>query len=217
MKKMPAPHEKTVGELNDKQADLVSTAREDADRLLRTLNDLLDLARLEQGPSQLQFTKVNPADLTKTALHDTRDLALASNMTLRTEVAPDLPEVHIDRQRIAYVFANLLTNAIKYTPKGGNVLVSAERAQTRSGKPGIRFSVKDSGPGIAPEHQEHIFERFYRISGTNKSGAGLGLSIAREIVVAHQGEIGVISTLGQGSEFFFVLPLVSEQPPPQAH
>ena len=71
--------------------------------------------------------------------------------------------------------------------------------------------MKDQGPGIAPEHQEHIFERFYRVPGTNKTGAGLGLSIAREIVVAHQGEIGVISRPGQGSEFFFVLPLVLEE------
>jgi signal transduction histidine kinase len=70
----------------------------------------------------------------------------------------------------------------------------------------VRFSVRDKGPGISPEHQEHIFERFYRVSGSKKSGAGLGLSIAREIVAAHQGEIGVISAPGQGSEFFFVLP-----------
>jgi NtrC-family two-component system sensor histidine kinase KinB len=69
--------------------------------------------------------------------------------------------------------------------------------------------VKDQGPGISPEHQEHIFERFYRVPGTNKNGAGLGLSIAREIVVAHRGEIGVLSQPGQGSEFFFVLPVVS--------
>jgi signal transduction histidine kinase len=112
-----------------------------------------------------------------------------------------------------YVITNLIFNAIKYSPKGGEVLVRADLGKTRTAGPGVRFSVKDRGPGIATEHQEHIFERFYRVPGTTKSGAGLGLSIAREVVVVHQGEIGVISHPGQGSEFFFVLPFIAEQAP----
>jgi signal transduction histidine kinase len=75
----------------------------------------------------------------------------------------------------------------------------------------VRFSVRDHGPGISPDHQEHIFERFYRIPGSSQGGAGLGLSIAREVVVAHQGEIGVITPANGGSEFFFVLPFVAEK------
>jgi two-component system, NtrC family, sensor histidine kinase KinB len=199
-------HEKAVGPLNEKQADLVFTAREDADRLLKTLNDLLDLAKLEQGHSPLEFTRVTSTDLVEIAERETREIAHAADVILKTEMAPDLPEVRIDRQRMTYVFTNLIANAVKYSPKGSDILVRAELGQTRSGKPSIRFSVKDQGPGISPEHQEHIFDRFYRVPGTNKSGAGLGLSIAREIVVAHQGEIGVISQPGHGSEFFFVLP-----------
>jgi signal transduction histidine kinase len=113
----------------------------------------------------------------------------------------------VDAQRIAYVFTNFVTNAIKYSPRGTTIFVRAQPGETRTGKPSVRFSVKDQGPGITPEHQEHIFERFYRVPGTNKSGAGLGLSIAREIVVAHGGEIGVISEPGHGCEFFFVIPL----------
>jgi len=205
--------EKTVGPLNDKQADLVATAREDADRLHRTLNDLLDLAKLEQGPSQLELVRLSPVELVEAAEREARETAHGSEITLETEIAPNLPDVRIDRQRLAYVFTNLITNAIKYSPAGGTVLVRAQIGQTRSDKPCVRFSVKDQGPGIAPEHQEHIFERFYRVPGTNKSGAGLGLSIAREIVTAHQGEIGVISKLGEGSEFFFVLPLIPEEKP----
>jgi NtrC-family two-component system sensor histidine kinase KinB len=139
-------------------------------------------------------------------VHNARDMANTGEMILKTEIAPDLPEVRIDRQRIEYVISNLVINAIKYSPRGGEVLVRAGLGQTRSGNPSVRFSVKDQGPGITPEHQEHIFERFYRVPGTNKSGAGLGLSIAREIVMAHQGEIGVISLPGQGSEFFFLIP-----------
>ncbi len=91
------------------------------------------------------------------------------------------------------------------------MLIEARRGQTRDAKPSVRFSVRDQGPGILPEHQEHIFERFYRVPGTNKTGAGLGLSIAREVVVAHGGEIGVISRPGEGSEFFFVLPVAKPE------
>ncbi len=203
--------EKSVGDLNDKQMDLVATAREDADRLLKTLNDLLDLAKLEQGPTQLQMKLVSPPELVATAERATREIAHAAAITLKTEIAPGLPDVRIDPQRMAYVFINLITNAVKYSPRGAVIQLSAQPGQTRSSKPSVRFSVKDQGPGIAPEHQEHVFERFYRVPGTNAHGAGLGLSIAREIVVAHQGEIGVISRPGQGSEFFFVLPLVPEE------
>jgi signal transduction histidine kinase/HAMP domain-containing protein len=198
--------EKTVGPLNEKQHDLVATAREDADRLLRTLNDLLDLARLEQGPALLELQPVSPAKLIENAVHGVREPAHHANITVETEMAPNLPEIRVDQQRIAYVFANLLTNAIKYSPGGSTVKLKAELGQTRSGLKSVRFSVRDEGPGITPEHQEHIFERFYRVPGTNKSGAGLGLSIAREIVVAHGGEIGVLNPEGGGSEFMFVMP-----------
>jgi NtrC-family two-component system sensor histidine kinase KinB len=206
-------HEKTVGELNSKQLDLVETAREDADRLLRTLNDLLDLAKLEQGPSQLHLIPCPPRELAEKAVHDLRELAHASHITLQTEIADNLPSVDVDRQRIAYVFSNFITNAIKYAPEGKVVLVRVELGQDRSEKPSVRFSVRDRGPGISPDHQEHIFERFYRVPGSNKSGAGLGLSIAREIVIAHQGEIGVLSTPGEGTEFFFVLPFIPPDEP----
>jgi NtrC-family two-component system sensor histidine kinase KinB len=205
-------HEKTVGELNAKQSDLVAAAREDADRLLKTLNDLLDLAKLEQGPSQLKPVPVSPASMVETAERAMREIAHAANITLETKVAPNLPKVSVDSQRIAYVFTNLINNAVKYSPAGCRVIITAEEGKTRGSKPGIRFAVRDNGPGITQEHQDHVFKRFYRIAGTNKSGAGLGLSIAREIVEAHQGDIGVVSQPGQGSEFVFTLPLVFEQP-----
>jgi signal transduction histidine kinase len=202
--------EKTVGGLNEKQMDLVSTARQDADRLLRTLNDLLDLAKLEQGPSQLQLARVSPREVVESAVRDAGEVAHAAGVKIETEIAPGLPEVEIDRQRVAYIFSNLITNAIKYGPPGQILRVRAEKGRDRADDARIRFSVRDQGPGIAPEYQEHIFERFYRVPGTEKSGAGLGLSIAREVVVAHQGEIGVITPPEGGSEFFFVLPFVSE-------
>ena len=202
--------EKTVGTLNEKQMDLVATAREDADRLLRTLNDLLDLAKLEQGATQLHLVHVSPREVVEAAVHDTREVAHAAGVTVEIEVAPNLPEVEIDRQRVAYIFSNLISNAIKYGPPGQTVQVKAEMGRDRANNPRVRFSVRDQGPGIAPEYQEHIFERFYRVPGSSQSGVGLGLSIAREVVVAHQGEIGVITPAGGGSEFFFLLPFVKQ-------
>jgi NtrC-family two-component system sensor histidine kinase KinB len=201
--------EKTVGPLNEKQHDLVDTAREDADRLLRTLNDLLDLAKLEQGPTQLDLRRVSPAKLTEGAVYAAREQAAAAHITITSDIAPGLPEIRIDQQRVAYVFANFLTNAIKYSPPSSAIRVEATLGETRARRASVRFSVHDQGSGITPEHQEHVFERFYRVPGTNKSGAGLGLSIAREIVVSHGGEIGVLSTPGEGSEFFFVIPVES--------
>jgi NtrC-family two-component system sensor histidine kinase KinB len=147
-----------------------------------------------------------PTELVESVVREMREIASAAGLTLRAEIAPDLPEVRIDRQRMDYVITNLINNAIKYSPKGGEILVRAEIGKTRTAQPGVRFAVIDHGLGISPEHQEHIFERFYRVPGTAKTGAGLGLSIAREVVAIHQGEIGVISTPGEGSEFFFVLP-----------
>jgi len=206
--------EKTVGPLNDPQLDLVLTARQDADRLLHTLNDLLDLAKLEQGSEQLFLEHVPAAEIVTAALYNSRELAAAAQITLREKIAPALPAVTVDRQRIAYVFANFITNAIKYSPSGSEILVRADLGKTRENRPSVRFSVRDRGPGITPDHQAHIFERFYRVPGTDKAGAGLGLSIAREVVVAHQGEIGVISQPGEGSEFFFMVPI--EPAPAQA-
>ena len=202
--------EKTLGPLNDKQTELIAAAREDADRLLKTLNDLLDLAKLEQGTTPLQMKPATPTELVEAAERANREVVSAAKINLKKEVLPDLPSVTIDPQRMAYVFSNFITNAVKFSPTGTTLLLKAEMGEMRDARKCVRFSVKDEGPGIDLAHQEHVFDRFYRVPGTNKSGAGLGLSIAKEIVVAHHGEIGVISHPGKGSEFFFVLPLSSD-------
>jgi two-component system, NtrC family, sensor histidine kinase KinB len=99
------------------------------------------------------------------------------------------------------VFTNLINNAVKYSPAGKEIVLQAARANDRE----VQFSVSDHGPGVPEDHQDRIFDRFYRVPGQTKTGAGLGLSIAREIVVAHGGRIGVRSRTGGGSEFYFVL------------
>jgi two-component system, NtrC family, sensor histidine kinase KinB len=193
--------EKTVGALTSKQEELLETARTDTERLLRILNDLLDLARLEEGATELHREKVAPAELLQAVMEDTAEKAEAKRLKVNCVVDPDLPPVLVDRQRIGYVFANLLTNAIKHSPAGGEVRLRATRADDQA----IHFTVTDEGAGIPVEYQTRIFDRFFRVPGQTKSGAGLGLSIAREITVAHGGRIGVHSPTGRGASFYVVL------------
>ena len=106
-----------------------------------------------------------------------------------------------DRERVLQIFTNLVGNAVKFTPKGGSITITATAAG-----PAVRFSVKDTGSGIAPENLPHVFDRFWQARARARSGAGLGLAIARGIVEAHGGEIGVESTVGVGTEMYFTLP-----------
>jgi signal transduction histidine kinase len=193
--------EKTVGALTPKQEELLEAARTDTERLLRILNELLDLARLEEGVAELHREKVAPAELLQGVVEETADKAAARNLKIDWAIDPDLPQVLVDRQRIGYVFANLLTNAIKHSPAGGEVRLRATRAEDQA----IQFTVSDDGPGIPPEYQQRIFDRFFRVPGQTRSGAGLGLSIAREIAVAHGGRISVKSAPGHGATFYLEL------------
>jgi signal transduction histidine kinase/HAMP domain-containing protein len=195
-------NESTVGPLNERQAELLTTAMDDSERLLRTLNNLLDLARLEETAAALELESVPAGDLLKTAVSQTRELALANQLKLETDFPPELPSLPVDRQRINHVFTNFITNAIKHSPPGTTVLVRA-RLEDQF----VRVSVIDQGPGVPTEHRPYVFEKFYRVPGQAKSGAGLGLAIAKEIAVAHQGHIGLKSEPGQNTEFFVDLPL----------
>jgi signal transduction histidine kinase len=193
--------EKTVGPLTSQQHDLVSMARTEAERLLGILNDLLDLTRLEDGNARLHKEKVPAATLVRKVTEESRDAVSARNLKLRCAVEPELPEVWVDRQRISHVFTNFISNAVSHSPEGAEILLRA--ARTTEG--GVQFSVIDQGPGIPEEYQVRIFDRFFRVPGQARAGAGLGLSIAREITLAHGGRIGVKSQPGRGSEFFFIL------------
>jgi two-component system, NtrC family, sensor histidine kinase KinB len=196
--------EKTVGALTPKQQELLEAARNDTERLLRILNDLLDVARLEEGVAELPREKVAPAELLQAVVDETADKAAAANLKINCAVDPGLPLVLVDRQRIGYVFANLLTNAIKHSPAGGEVRLRATRGDDHA----IRFTVADDGPGIPPEYHQRIFDRFFRVTGQTRTGAGLGLSIAREIAVAHGGRISVKSAPGRGATFYVELKAV---------
>jgi two-component system, NtrC family, sensor histidine kinase KinB len=194
--------EERIGALNPKQLELLVAAREDSERLLRMINDLLDLARLESGQMRQRLEVVAPGALIDEALPDLRSLAEAHDSRLMADVAPDLPEVAVDSRQIGHVFSNFVSNAARFSKAGEEIVLSVKPVGQA-----VRFSVADHGPGIAKEFQGRVFERFFRIPGTEESnGVGLGLAIAKEIVVSHGGNIGLRSTAGEGSEFYFDLP-----------
>jgi signal transduction histidine kinase len=197
--------EQNLSALSKQQRELLEDARDDADRLLRILETLLDLTRLESGASSLERTEVGVSALLRRIAGEAHPFIDAAGQRLVVVLAPELngASLSVDEARIRHVFMNLLTNASKYTPQGGFITLSAAADQGGF----VRFSVRDQGPGIPPGSIGRVFDRFYRAPNQEKRpGAGLGLAIAREIVVAHGGSISCTSTEGDGSEFYFVLP-----------
>jgi NtrC-family two-component system sensor histidine kinase KinB len=194
--------EQNVGVLAPAQRELLETARDEADRLLRILNDLLDLSRLESGTAALSHMPTGTDALLAAMAAEIRPLLEAAGQRLIVRGSADMLPVLVDRDRIRHVFINLLTNASKYSPESSEITLYAEKAPDGFG----RFGVRDHGPGIPPESQVRVFEKFYRVPGQSKKGAGLGLAIAREIVVAHGGSIACTSAPGGGCDFHFLLP-----------
>lgn len=202
--------EEKIGALNPKQTELLLAAREDSERLLRMINDLLDLARIESGSRRMSLERHSPNELVRKAAKELVDLAEARDVQLKSDVEADLPKVAVEPQQIFHVFSNFVSNAAKYSRAGEEIVIAARR--DREG--GVRFSVTDHGPGIPLQYQPRMFEKFFRVPGTDSRGAGLGLAIAREIVTAHDGRVGVNSQPGKGSEFYFVLPAAEEPAQP---
>jgi signal transduction histidine kinase len=182
---------------------------DEAGRMHRLVLDLLDLARLDAGTADLQRSPVDMAALLRNLAEKITPQARSANVEIRVEAAP-LPAITGDGDRLSQVFTNLVDNALKYTPAGGRITLTASAAGS-----GVRVDVADTGSGIPPEAVPHLFDRFYQVDparqGGRKHGAGLGLTIAREIVQAHGGTISVRSTPGQGSTFSVNLPLDSRE------
>jgi signal transduction histidine kinase/HAMP domain-containing protein len=197
--------EQVAGPLTDKQAELLHAAREDCDRLQGMVDDFLDLSRIESGRVELYPLPTNAADLMMGAVDEFKADADAKGVILTAEVSLHEMSVLADHDRIGHVFSNLIGNAVRHTPKGGSITLGAE---TTDGS--VRFTVADTGTGVPKEYQARIFERFYRVPESGHKGTGLGLYIAKEIVRAHGGEIGVESEPGKGSRFWFTLPSASK-------
>jgi signal transduction histidine kinase len=194
-----------VGSLTPKQNDLLYAAREDCERLQLIVDDLLNLSRIQSGSLELHAQPVPASTLMKAACAGHRAAAQEKRVQLHVQrTLEDAGGVVADADRVQLVFSNLIGNAIQHTPAGGTVELRAAASDAV-----VRFEVADSGEGIPVEHQGRLFEKFFRVPGSTHPGAGLGLAIAKEIVLAHKGEIGVESQAGQGSTFWFTLPRVA--------
>jgi len=190
-----------IGSLNEKQADLLMTARDDSDRLHEILDSLLDLSRFESGKAQMEFQSLSPRSIVGDAAGSFSRTAQDSGVALQSDVPGDLPDVWVDTTRIGHVFGNLLSNSLKHTSPGGRIALTAEADEAW-----VRFHVSDTGEGIPAVFLSRVFEPFFRVPGRrDETGAGLGLAIVKEIVEAHGGTVGVESGEGKGSDFTFTL------------
>lgn len=181
-----------------------------ASRALRMIDDLLDLAAIDSGRLALTLRPEPVAELVAEAVESLRLRAIDGSVRLETGVEPGAArEIPCDAGRIQQVLANLIGNAIKFTPPGGSVRVTVEHVEG-----GLRFAVSDTGPGIAEEQRERVFARFWQAVPGAHGGRGLGLYIARSIVEAHRGRIWVAARCGGGSTFCFDLP-AQRAPGPQ--
>ena len=173
--------------------------------LNRLVSDLRSLTQAEAGQLHLNLMPVSPEELVVSVAEMFRDAAREKTISLETQVAPSLPIIMADPDRLRQVFGNLISNALRHTPAGGRITLAASALDGA-----VQFSVSDTGPGLTPEEQEQVFERFWR-ADTSRSrdggGSGLGLTIARYLVEAHGGDIGVESAPDQGARFWFTIPV----------
>lgn len=194
------------GRLDGEQRERLTEVLESSQRLLRMISDLLDFSRLEAGKMRLFLEVLDVRDVIQDAVGSLRPLADRKGLLLTAEAAGDLPLIHADGLRVTQVLLNLIGNAIKFTPRGGSVVVTA-----RPLGEAVEVAVRDTGPGIRPEDQERVFEPFSRAGEERSDGTGLGLPLARLLVEAHGGRIWLDSAPGRGATFTFTLPIWAEQ------
>ncbi len=199
-----------VGALNGQQREFIRRMEHQIRRLQHLMNDLLESARLDAGYQAVRPEARDLAAIVRDVVDGFGPLAADSGVSLTAALPPDLPLAWCDAKRVDQVLTNLAGNALKFTAKGGTIGVSARRDGDW-----LRIEVRDSGLGIAPEDRPRLFQRFSQLDNGVRQGqgTGLGLSIAKALVEAHGGAIGVDSRPGEGSTFWFTLPIAPAEPP----
>ena len=194
-----------AGELPAEATELLGISLTAVDRLVRLVNDLLDISKIESGKMELHLDRLAITECVNKSVRSLRALAEAHKVSIRAVQPETLPAVIADRDRIEQIVTNLLSNALKYTPPESEV-----RVETLQRDNMVRVSVCDQGPGIAPEHLEKVFDRFCQLAGAKK-GSGLGLTICRALVEQHGGRIWVESELGHGARFHMEVPVATPE------
>jgi two-component system, NtrC family, sensor histidine kinase KinB len=195
-----------AGAMTEKQLDLIYAAREDCERLQNLVDDILDMVRLQSGKIELRRVMLRMFPIIKHIVDQHRLVAEEQGLMLSSVLPAFDEEVFADPERLELVFANLITNAIRHTPAGGSIEIRLLPDKTF-----LRIEVKDTGEGIPQEYQGQIFDKYFQVPGSIRKGTGLGLALAKNIIEAHGGEIGLTSDPGQGSTFWFTLPKTERQ------
>jgi len=191
-------------ECTEKRREVLAIVYEESNHLIDLVNSLLDLAKMEAGMVALNLEKTDILDLISKAVSAMEPLAIAKNLTININVPRDLPHIKMDGEKIVQALRNLIGNAVKFTPEGGQITISAQLLEKE-----MRISVADTGPGIPKEDLDAIFDKFQQVAITSYNkikGTGLGLAIVKHIINAHGGKVWVESEKGTGSIFIFVLP-----------
>jgi len=197
-----------LGELTPEQKNMVAMMERNTHNLIELVNDLLDASKLESGTMRLDLASIELAGLVAELREQMQPMAREKEITLAESLPEGLPPLRADRTKLRRVLVNLLSNALKFTPRGGRVEVSA----AREGRI-VRVSVSDTGVGIPPEDLERLFDKYEQARSRatrSEKGTGLGLYITRQLVELHGGEISVTSEVGRGSTFSFTVPVADE-------
>ncbi len=189
-----------VGKANEEQKKLITSIKEDSDRLLKITGELLNLSQVETGNIQLSIQQSDPKQILHYAIEAVKLQAEHKHVHLDIHTEEPLPFVKADSEKTAWVLINLLTNAIRYSPENNDIRIELRREHND-----LLFSVKDYGKGIDSKYADKIFNRYFQVPGSSKSGTGLGLAISKEFIEAQEGEIGLETNIGEGSRFYFKL------------
>lgn len=200
--------EGAFGEMDEEQVDAFNAIKSATDRLEQLISDLISFTEIEQGDMLLQRNLTSPFEICQTAMNTCIKAAKEKRINLLLQCNPDLPFVYIDAERISWVLRQFISNAVKFTPEGGYILIKAKQRNAN-----IQFAIIDTGIGIPKDRTLEIFEPFVQLDGSstrNAGGTGIGLTICKEIIDAHKSKIIVKSEVNKGTEFSFSLPLPEE-------
>jgi len=185
-----------IGEINQEQRNLIESIKDDANRLLNTTSELLNITQVETGNIQLSIIPTEPKAILEYALNANKTQAEQKQIQLKIDCPENLPLVVTDSEKTAWVLVNLISNAIRYSHENSTINLSIVVDNQY-----VNFMVKDTGQGIAPQYKDKVFDRYFRVPGTKKEGTGLGLAISKEFIEAQGGQISVESDFGAGSVF----------------